>query len=166
MAELEKENLNERNEAQNSQTEDYIEAISEIQKNSVPKDKYDALVEERRKLLQAVVNGQRIEAQNEEPDLESREVYYKKYKENKFKNDLDYWENFLNLRKATIKELGSDPCVTGSYGFTPDGTKLDAAYGEAETIAEQMDIMQELVDESEGNPFLFKSLLASAMPRK
>lgn len=144
---------------------DYIAAIKELKENSVSKDKYDALAKEKKELLNALVNGQGIEQQNEEK-LESREFYYKKYKENKFSNDLDYWDNFLKLRKATIKEYGSDPCVTGNYGFTPEGGRAEPEYGEKETIEEQMNLIEDMIKESEGNPIVFETLMQSSLPRK
>lgn len=167
MAELEKENL------QNSETgnevagnEPLLATIEAIQKNSVPKEKYDALNENYTKLAQAVANGQEIALEENQADLKPREEYYKAYKENKFANDLEFWENFVNLREATIKELGSDPCVTGSYGFTPDGGKLEPSYGEAETIEEQMDLIKDMIKEADGNPFAFKAMLSSALPKR
>ena len=145
---------------------DYIEALKDLKQNSVNKDKYDALKSENKKLLEALVNGQQVEVQPEGSKLESRDTYYKKYKENNFPNDLEYWDNFLKLREATIKEYGQDPCVTGSYGLTPEGVKQDPAYGEAETIEEQMDIIKGFIEESEGNPIVFETLMQSSLPRK
>ena len=144
---------------------DYIQAIKTLKDNTVSKDKYDALAKEKKELLDALVNGQSVEQQNEDK-LEAREVYYKKYKENKFSSDLDYWDNFLKLRKATMNEYGYDPCVTGSYGFTPEGTKLEATYGEAETIEQQMNIIEGMVEEANGNPVVFEALMQSSLPRK
>lgn len=144
---------------------DYIQAIKALKENSVSKEKYDTLAKEKKELLNALVNGQGIDQQNEEK-LESREFYYKKYKENKFSNDLDYWDNFLKLRKATIKEYGSDPCVTGSYGFTPEGGRAEPEYGEKETIEEQMNLIEDMIKESEGNPIVFETLMQSSLPRK
>jgi len=144
---------------------DYITAIKELKENSVSKDKYDALAKEKKELLDALVNGQTIEQQNENK-LESREVYYKKYKKNEFSNDLEYWDNFLKLRKATMEEFGYDPCVTGSYGFTPEGTKAESSYGEAETIEQQMQLIEDMVEEAHGNPAVFETLLQSSLPRK
>lgn len=155
-----------RNEEMVVDNTDYLATIEAIQKNSVNKEKYDALAEEHKKLLQAVANGQQIELEKSQSDLQPREVYLKAYNENKFSNDLEFWDNFINLRKATMKEFGSDPCVTGSYGFTPDGDKISATYGEEETIADQMDLIEGMVKEADGNPFLFKTLMSSAMPKK
>lgn len=145
---------------------DYITALKELKQNSVSKDKYDALNEEKKRLLDAIVNGNGESAQEEQSKLESREFYYKKYKENKFNNDLEYWENFINLREATMNEYGADPCVTGSYGLTPEGNKLESSYGEAEVIEEQMNTIKDFIKQSEGNPIVFDSLMQSSLPRK
>lgn len=163
MAELE--NEIKRNEEVVVDNTDYIDAIKELKQNSVDKDKYDALKAENKKLLDAIVNGQDIQSQSAE-QLDSRLEYYKKYKENKFNNDLEYWENFLNLRKATMKEYGADPCVTGNYGLTPEGGRANAAYGEAETVQEQMEMIEDFVKEANGNPLIFETLLQSAMPKR
>lgn len=146
---------------------DYIAAIKELKQNSVNKDKYDALKEDNKKLLDALINGTDAEApKGPYEGLESREVYLKKYKENNFSSDLEYWDNFLKLRKATIRDYGQDPCVTGSYGLTPDGTKMDASYGEAEAVEDQMKIIEGFVEASEGNPIAFETLMQSSLPRK
>ena len=163
MAELE--NELKRNEESVVDNTDYIDAIKELKQNSVDKDKYDALKAENKKLLEAMINGTELQSQSTE-QLDDRLEYYKKYKENKFNNDLEYWENFLNLRKATMKEYGSDPCVTGNYGLTPEGGRANAAYGEAETVQEQMEMIEDFVKEANGNPLIFETLLQSAMPKR
>lgn len=163
MAELE--NELKRNEEVVVDNTDYIDAIKELKQNSVDKDKYDALKAENKKLLEAMINGSDLQSQSNE-QLDSRLEYYKKYKENKFNNDLEYWENFLNLRKATMKEYGADPCVTGNYGLTPEGGRANAAYGEAETVQEQMEMIEDFVKEANGNPLIFETLLQSAMPKR
>ena len=163
MAELE--NDIKRNEEVVVDNTDYIDAIKELKQNSVDKDKYDALKAENKKLLEAMINGTELQSQSAE-QLDSRLEYYKKYKENKFNNDLEYWENFLNLRKATMKEYGADPCVTGNYGLTPEGGRANAAYGEAETVQEQMEMIEDFVKEANGNPLIFETLLQSAMPKR
>lgn len=145
---------------------DYITALKELKANSVSKDKYDALNEEKKRLLDAIVNGEEVSTQEQEEQLESREVYYKKYKENKFSNDLDYWDNFLKLRKATINEYGADPCVTGSYGLTPEGNKLEPSYGEVESIEDQMNLIEDFIKQSEGNPMVFDTLMQSSLAKK
>jgi len=144
---------------------DYITALKELKQNSVSKDKYDALVEEKKRLLEAVVNGQEI-SNSEEDELEPRIEYYKRYKKNDFPTDLEYWTNLINLRKATIKEYGADPCVTGNYGLTPEGGRVEPAYGEPELVQEQFEIIEDMIKQSKGNSQVFERLLQSSLPRK
>ena len=152
-----------RNEEEVVDNTDYITAIKELKQNSVSKDKYDALVAEKKELLDALIDGKELSIENSEPQLGSRLEYYKKYKENKFKTDLEYWENMVNLRKATIKEYGADPCVTGNYGLTPEGERLEPSYGEAEAIAQQFDTIEEMIKEADGNALVFETFLQSGL---
>ena len=165
MAELE----NKRNVEEDVTNTDVVDALKDLQENSVSKEKYEALEAnynaERKKWVDAFVNG-RLEDESGEEKLESRLEYYKRFKENNFPTDLDTMTNLINLRKATIKEYGLDPCVTGNYGLTPEGGKLEPAYGEAETIQEQFDILEEIVKEANGNPLEYQRLLQAHLPRK
>ena len=154
-----------RNEENVVDNTDYVDAIRKIQENSVSKDKYDALVADRKRLLQAVVNGQQL-GETEKVVLAPRIEYYKKFKENNFANDMECMQNLVNLRKATINEYGLDPCVTGNFGLTPEGGRVEPAFGEAETIAQQFDIIEDILEEANGNPLEYQRLLQSHLPRK
>ena len=147
---------------------DVVDALKDLQENSVSKEKYEALEAdynaEKKKWIDAFVNG-RLE-DDSETKLESRLELYKKFKDNNFATDLDTMTNLINLRKATIKEYGLDPCVTGNFGLTPEGGKLDPAYGEAETIAAQFDLLEDIVKEANGNPLEYQRLLQAHLPRK
>lgn len=142
---------------------DYITAIKELKENSVSKDKYDALMAERKQLIDSIVNGQPEIDQEEEPELESRLYYYKKYKENKFNSNLEYWDNLVKLRKATIAEYGADPTVTGNYGLTPDGQKVDPAYGEPEAMEHSFEAIENMINEADGDPKVFDALMQSSI---
>lgn len=142
---------------------DYITAIKELKENSVSKDKYDALMAERKQLIDSIVNGQPEIDQDEEPELESRLYYYKKYKENKFNSNLEYWDNLVKLRKATIAEYGADPTVTGNYGLTPDGQKVDPAYGEPEAMEHSFEVIENMINEAAGDPKVFDALMQSSI---
>ena len=65
-----------------------------------------------------------------------------------------------------MKEYGADPCVAGNYGLTPEGGRANAAYGEAETVEEQMNLIEDFIKEANGNPLVFSTLMQSALPRK
>lgn len=155
-----------RNEEEVVDNTDYIAAIKELKENSVEKGKYDTLKAENKKLLDALVNGSDIDTQSSQPELKSRLEYYKEYKENKFNTDLDYWTNFLNLREATIREYGKDPLVTGNYGLTPEGEKVEPAYGEQEAMDNLCNGIAQMIDEADGDPNVFRILFESARNKK
>lgn len=142
---------------------EYLEAIKDLKANSVDKAKYEALKADNKRLLDAVINGQTVEAESEPVVYPSRSECLKKYKENNFSTDLDYWKNFLELRNATIREYGKDPLVTGNYGVSPSGEHIEAEYGEAEAMENLCDNIQALIDECEGDPTLFRLKMQSSM---
>lgn len=157
------ENENKRNEEDVVDNTDYIAAIKELKENSVSKDKYDALIAERKQLIESIVNGQQDEAQEETPEIGSRLDYYRKYKENKFNSNLDFWDNMIKLRKATIAEYGADPTVTGNYGLTPEGEKVEPAYGEPEAMENAFNTIENMIKEADGDPRYFDALMQSAV---
>ena len=142
---------------------DYIEAIKTLKENSVDKAKYDALKADNKRLLDAVINGSPAETEAEPVVYPSRAEGLKKYRENNFSTDLDYWKNFLELRNATIREYGKDPLVTGNYGVSPSGEHIEAEYGEAEAMENLCEDIQALIDEFDGNPTMFRLKLQSSI---
>lgn len=128
-------------------TPDYLAAIKELKKNSVNKEDYDALLLENKKLLDAVVNGQQVEI-NEEAKEESIEELRKKVFNNEDQTNLEYVTNALKLRNRLIEEGYEDP-------FVPQGEKIvasDADYARATKVAT---VLQEMVDAANGDPNIF-----------
>lgn len=161
---MQDENLK-RNEEDVVDNTDYIDAIKSLKENSVSKEKYDALEAEKKQLLDALVSGQDINLPDEGEKLGSRLEYYKKYKENKFSSNLDFWDNFCKLRKATIEEYGADPTVTGNFGLTPEGDRIEPAYGEAEAMEKEIGVIEQMIEEADGNPLVFDALMQSAIKK-
>ena len=163
---IQEETKTERVEAQNAEmdADSYIEALREMKENSVPKDDFLKLKAENRKLLNSLANGD-YSSQKEEvkEELPTRIECLKKYRANNFSNDLEYWKNICDLRDATIREYGKDPTVTGAYGVTPEGDKLDPAYGEVEEMEAQFNTIKAIINEANGSPEQFKILLADAV---
>ena len=160
------EDIKERSEEEVVDNTDYITAIKELKQNSVEKAKYDSLKAENKKLLDAIVNGQEAHEAPQEEQIGARLDYYKDYNKNIFKTDLDYWDNLVKLRKATIKETGKDPCVTGQFGAkTPSGEIIRPSYGEEEMVKSQFDTIEKMLEEADGNAEYFEELLKSGLNR-
>lgn len=128
---------------------DYIEAIQSLKQNSVDKSKYDALRLENKRLLQAVVNGQEVAQEVKEKEVDIQEL------RNRLANssedgmtNLDYITTALKLREAVMKEGGTDP-------FVPIGSKYSPTQVDYERANRVASILQEMVDDSNGDPNVF-----------
>lgn len=126
---------------------DYVEAIKNLKQNSVSKADYDALRLENKKLLQAVVNGQTVEVEPEEPEVDLAQLR-KNVFDNPNQTNLEYVTNVLKLRDAVLEKEGYDVFVPQSSQYSP--TQDDIA--RAQRVAEQF---KEMVDISDGNPNVF-----------
>ena len=126
---------------------DYVEAIKTLKQNSVSKADYDALRLENKKLLQAVVNGQTVEVEPEEPEVDLAQLR-KNVFDNPDQTNLEYVTNVLKLRDAVLEKEGYDVFVPQSSQYSP--TQDDIA--RAQKVAEQF---QEMVDIADGNPNVF-----------
>ena len=126
-------------------TQDYIEAIQTLKQNSVYRSKYDELRAENKRLLQAVVNGQPGEVAAEEHEADINDLRLALTKE---QTNLEYITNALKLREAVLNQGGEDPFVPVGSKYTPTA----ADYERANRVAQ---VLQEMVDESDGDPQVF-----------
>lgn len=102
-----------------------------------------------------------------EPEvLKTRLECLKPYKDNKASSNLEFVQNFLALRDATIRENGLDPLVTGAYGEYPEGAQhipqADMAK-EGEYMQQMCDTLSLMVEEANGDPKAFDYLLVQAI---
>lgn len=132
---------------------DYIEAIKDLKQNSVDKAKYDALRLENKKLIQTLVNGEVIETPMKDMDKKLDEkidsLRNSLFSENtESMTNLEYWDKTLQLRKALIERGDTDP-------FVPQGNKVSATQADYDKAEKVATIMQEMVDNAEGDPNVF-----------
>lgn len=126
---------------------DYIEAIKTLKETTVDKSAYDSLRAENKKLLQSLVNGETIEPQNKVLS-EDIDTLRKRVLTDDSLTNLEYWDNVLKLRSALLKRGDEDP-------FVPQGNKVAATAADYATAEKVATIMQEMVDNSEGDPNVF-----------
>ena len=142
-----------RNEENAVDNTDYIDAIKELKQNSVDKAKYDALRLENKKLIQTLVNGEVIETPMKDMDKKLDEkidsLRNALFSENtESMTNLEYWDKTLQLRKALIERGDTDP-------FVPQGNKVSATQADYDKAEKVATIMQEMVDNAEGDPNVF-----------
>lgn len=139
----------------------YIEALKEMKKNSVPRESYEKLKRENKELLDSLVNGREIEVKKEEeaniPDLRK-----KLFNKDKQMTNLEYATNALKLRDALLEKGERDP-------FLPYGEKVTLTaehYEKAENVAS---VLKECVEFANGDSGIFSAELQrrtkDSMPR-
>ena len=130
-------------------TPDYLAAIKDLKQNSVDRSKYDELRAENKKLLQAVVNGQVLDVEVKEPEVDIQELRNKVFNTEEQTN-LEYITNVLKLRKAIIESGEEDP-------FVPQGSQYNPTQADYEKANRVAAVLQEMVDVSEGDPDVFRN---------
>lgn len=127
--------------------EDYIEAIKNLKQTTVDKSAYDSLRAENKKLLESLINGEEIQPQNKVLS-ESIDELRHDILHNEGLTNLEYWDKVLKLRSALLKRGDEDP-------FVPQGSKVNATQADYATAEKVATIMQEMVDNAEGDPNVF-----------
>lgn len=117
---------------------DYLAQIQQLKDTTVSRDRYDKMVQENKKLMDALVNNKQID--NPAPKA-SIEDLRKKLFEGTHDN-LTYVQTALELRDRLIEEGQEDP-------FVPQGKKITATredYALAEKVAEGLKSCIEYAD--------------------
>lgn len=140
---------------------DYVAAIQELQNTTVSKTQYEKLKSENKKLLDALVKGEKLD----QPAVNKPSI--EEMRKKLFTGDLsnlEYVDTALKLRKALMEKGERDP-------FLPVGEKVrDTAemYTTAQRVA---DGLQACVDFADGDSGIFTAQLQritkeSALPKR
>ena len=129
--------------------DDYLANLNALKKDTVPKEEYDRVLADRKKLADALANGNPYSATKEEPkpDIDAlRQKFLGKYK-----NDNEMLQDMLTLRKLTMEAGNPDPIA----GRNPDNLN-PTNLAEYERISE---IIQDALDASNGSNAMFMAEL-------
>lgn len=150
-------NENEKNlTTEETEENDYIQAINELKANTVDKSQYEKLKAENKKLLDSLVSGQTpdIAKPVEKPDI--NELRRKLFNPDNNLSNLDYVNSMLKLRNVLIENGERDP-------FLPIGEKVEIT---ADTVqkAENVAIaLQDCIDYADGDSGIFTAQLQRIM---
>ena len=145
----------ERIESEN-ENNDYIEAIKQLKENSVSKEQYEKVKEDNKKLLNAVLNGQTVEQEQKKESVEELQNDLRTLKKDLANaqesgmSNLEYVDKALKYRDKALALVLMDPFVPNSP-LGPD----DNDFQTAQKVADRL---KEIVDQSEGNPAVFRNL--------
>lgn len=125
---------------------DPVQAINELKQNSVSKEAYNKVVEEKNKYLKALIDGSQVaEAQPKEPvDLDAlrKDLFGKDL------SNLEYAKKALQLRNELIERDGVDIFVGKGSKIAPD----ESDYLAAQKVA---DAFQSCIDVADGDSEIF-----------
>ena len=128
----------------------YIDVIKHLKETTVNKDDYDKLLDENRKLIDSLANGQVIEQQEAKPSRTVDELRHDLF--NKDMNNLEYVQTALDLRKQLMDSGQGDPFIPNSSKYVPDENDIRTA----DNVAK---VLQECVDYADGNSQVFTNEL-------
>ncbi|MBO7715072.1 MAG: hypothetical protein J6S85_16005 [Methanobrevibacter sp.] len=132
--------------------QDYIDEINKLKETTVPKEQYEKLKADNKKLLESLIKGEQLSVPpQEKPNIE--EMRKKLLNPGKELTNLEYIENVIALREAILEEGGHDPFVaTPTRGYTPPKESYDAAEQAAL-------LLKHCIEYADGDSSLFTSEL-------
>lgn len=128
----------------------YIDAIKDLQANSVSKDRYNKLVEENKNLLNSLVNGEQLATANpSQQEVRTLKDIMNDQKACATRNDqCGYIKHALEFRDKLLEETGEDCFVSRGANVTP----TEESYRNAQKVA---DIYKECLDYANGDSKAF-----------
>lgn len=144
----------------NSSATDYINAINQLKATTVSRDEYDALVAERKELINSIINGDSGATGSHEESAPDYDKIKTDARNKLFGNpnaelsNLEYCKTALELREAVLKTEGIDIFVGSGHQFSAE----QSDYDKAQRVA---DVIKECIDEAGGNSEIFTAQLMS-----
>ena len=150
-------NENEKNiTTEETEENDYIQAINELKANTVDKSQYEKLKAENKKLLDSLVSGQTPEIAKIVEKHDINELRKKLFNTDNNLNNLEYVDNMLKLRNALIENGERDP-------FLPIGEKVEITADTVQKAENVANVLQDCVDYAEGDSGIFTAQLQRIM---
>lgn len=131
-----------------------VDIITEMRQNTVPKDKYNKVMEENQKLMRALANGETVQV--EAPKKPTALQLHYEWLDQEGKSSIQIAKDTLALRDAMLDEGFRDPFLPNGKDFVPEAQDIK----DAEDVAA---LLQWSIDGANGNSGVFNSLLASKM---
>lgn len=135
---------------------DYIEALREMKEKTVPKEVYEQIKAENKKLLQSLINGETIEGSAVPTNPDVAELRKDLFSRDGSLTNLEYAEKALQLRDILINEGKPDPFLPYGHHISPTNEDIEAANRVAK-------VLKECIDYAEGDSDLFTSELQRSM---
>lgn len=134
---------------------DYIEVIKQMKENTVDKELYLKLKDENKRLLQSLVNGETISAEESMP-VDIKQLRADLYGSDNDYSNLEYMTKTMKLRDAILEKGGPDP-------FLPYGKNITPTQEDEDTAKRVAEIIKECIDYADGDSSVFTNELQRRM---
>ena len=136
-------------------TQDYLAAIKELKQNSVGREEYERLKAENKKLIDAVVNGQ--PAQEEQQAVVHSKEEIDQLRKDLFNpehdlSNLEYVSKAIELREALMENGQPDP-------FIPVGKQISPSRDDIEIAEKVAQVYKECIEFANGDSEVFTNEL-------
>ena len=142
--------------------EAYIKEIKNLKDNSVSKEDYDKMVDERNKLIKALVDGDEIDLPESDkganPDLDKEIDSLRKelLTEETGLSNLAYWTKTLSLREKIIERDGED-----ADPFLPNSSQVDVTEQDKAAVERVVSCVKDCIETAEGDDAAFVALMTA-----
>ena len=134
--------------------QEYLDEIEHLRDTTVSKEEYAKLKATNNELLKRLAKGD-FDPQQEKPEEVDLNALRKSIFQESVTN-LEYVKNALKLREEIIKKEGKDIFLPYGHNYTASQEDIDKAQNVA-------DVLQECVEESDGNSQVFTAILQSRL---
>lgn len=143
-------------------TKDYIEEIQKLRDSSIPKEEYNRLKEENKRLITTLASGGNLNADVPQTKESIDSLRAKLFNSENLSN-LDYCSTALELREALMAEGKPDP-------FLPVGHEIVPSTSDRESAERVASALKECVEYAQGDADIFtdelQRRLVDSTPRR
>ena len=143
-------------------TKDYIEEIQKLRDSSIPKEEYNRLKEENKRLITTLASGGNLKSDAPQAKEDIVALRAKLFNSENLSN-LDYCSTALELRDALMAEGKPDPFLPVGHEIVPSNTDRESA----ERVAS---VLKECVEYAQGDADIFtdelQRRLVDSTPRR
>ena len=136
-------------------TQDYLAAIKELKQDSVGREEYEKLKAENKKLIDAVVNGQPGQEEQQvvvHTQEEINALRNELFNSDKELSNLEYVKKAIELREALMENGQPDP-------FIPVGKQISPTREDIEIAEKVAQVYKECIEYAEGDSQMFTNEL-------
>ena len=131
----------------NEVEQNYIETIKSLKENSVDKESYNKLVEDNKKLVESLVNGNVSATQDKSKEFIDIKTLSKNLI-NEHTTNLDFWKSALDLRETILTNSGGERDI---FTFNNKMGNSEDIEKQKETANRVADVISQCIVSANGN---------------